>query len=148
MEIADILSPARILGDADHNSKKSALQSLAALIAGADQDITQAEVFESLLARERLGSTGLSYGVALPHGRRKAGEKTIAAFLRLRKGIDYDAPDKLPVDLLFALLVPEASTDEHLRLLSKLAARFDDAALRERLRAARSSTALFSLLAG
>jgi len=148
MEIADILSPDRILCDAHNNSKKSALETLAVLIASADHRLTQAEVFAGLLARERLGSTGLGHGIALPHGRLKPGNKTIAAFLRLRAGIDYDAPDQQAVDLLFALLVPENSTEEHLQVLSKLAAMFDDDALCRRLRAAASEQSLFALLTG
>jgi len=148
MEISDILSADRILCDTKDNSKKSALETLAALIAGADHDLTQAEVFGGLLARERLGSTGLGHGVALPHGRLKPGDKTIAAFLRLRQGIDYDAPDQQGVDLLFALLVPENSTEEHLQILSKLATLFNDDTLCQRLRSASSEQSLFALLTG
>ena len=146
MEIADILSPDRVLCDTNDNSKKSALETLAALIASADQRLTRAEVFDGLLLRERLGSTGLGHGVALPHGRLRPGDKTIAAFLRLRKGIDYDAPDQQPVDLLFALLVPEDSTEEHLQVLSKLAQMFNDEALCERLRSESSDASVFALL--
>ena len=147
MQISEILSPNRILCDGNNSSKKSALESLSALIASADPQITQAEVFESLLARERLGSTGLGEGIALPHGRLKSGERTIAAFLRTQNGIDYDAADRQPVDLLFALLVPENSTEEHLQVLSKLAEMFSNEEFRQRLRTEDSSDAIYSLFA-
>lgn len=146
MQISEILSQDRILSEADNSSKKSALETLSGLIASADPGLTQAEVFESLLSRERLGSTGLGHGTALPHGRLKLGNKTIAAFLHLQNGIDYDAIDQQPVDLLFALLVPEDSTDEHLQILSKLAEMFSDEDLRQRLRTEPSSDMIFNLL--
>ena len=146
MEISEILSQDRILCDANNNSKKSALETLSALIASADHEITQAEVFDSLLTRERLGSTGLGNGIALPHGRLKPGNRTIAAFLRLSESIDYDAIDQQPVDLLFALLVPEESTEEHLQVLSKLAEMFNDDDLLQRLRTEASNDTVFTLL--
>jgi PTS system nitrogen regulatory IIA component len=116
------------------------------MIAAADPEMTQTEVFDSLIARERLGSTGLGHGIALPHGRRKGGVRTIAAFLRLQTGIQYDAIDHKPVDLLFALLVPQESTEEHLNILSRLATMFSDNALVTEIRAADTAEAVFATL--
>lgn len=146
MEISEILSPERIRCNVVVNSKKAALETLAGLIAEADPDITQNEVFESLIARERLGSTGLGHGIALPHGRRKGGVHTIAAFMRLQNGIQYDAIDQKPVDLLFALLVPEESTEEHLKILSRLATMFSDNELVGEIRSGETVDAIFGTL--
>lgn len=146
MEISQILTPDRVLHNVTVKSKKSALETLAGLIASADPEITQAEVFESLIARERLGSTGLGHGIALPHGRRKGGTQTIAAFLRLDAGIQYDAIDQKPVDLLFALLVPEESTDVHLKILSRIATMFNDTSLADAVRSAETTETVYTLL--
>ncbi len=114
-------------------SKKKALETLSALLArhaAADE----ARIFDSLLARERLGTTGLGFGVAIPHGRLDNLEHSVGALLVLSQGIDFDAPDGEPVDLLFGLLVPQACNDEHLQLLARLAQMFNDEAVRGRLR--------------
>ncbi|MEX0951594.1 MAG: PTS IIA-like nitrogen regulatory protein PtsN [Gammaproteobacteria bacterium] len=146
MKIEDILLPARIACRADVTSKKSVLELLAKLIADNTTELSEAEVFESLFARERLGSTGLGHGVAIPHGRLKGSSETRGAFVQLARGIDYDAVDQQPVDLLFALLVPEESTNEHLQVLATLAERFSNTELVNRLRWARSAQTLFELL--
>jgi nitrogen PTS system EIIA component len=146
MEISEILSPDRIVCNVAINSKKAALENLAGLIASADSEITQSEVFESLIAREKLGSTGLGHGIAIPHGRRKGGSRTIGAFMLLESGVQYDAIDQKPVDLLFGLLVPEASTEEHLNILSKLAQMFSDNNIVSQLRACNSSACIFEIL--
>lgn len=146
MQIAEILTPARVALGAEVSSKKGVLEELANLIAADTPDLTQAEIFDSLCARERLGSTGLGHGVAIPHGRLKGGKQTLGAFMQLNEGIDYDAVDQQPVDLLFALLVPEESTDEHLQILARLAEMFSDTELVEQLRRANSSDNLYDLL--
>ena len=146
MEISEILAPDRVVCNISLNSKKAALETLAGMIAAADPEISQTEVFESLIARERLGSTGLGQGIALPHGRRKGGVHTLAAFMRLQTPIQYDAIDQKPVDLLFALLVPEASTDEHLDILSKLATRFSDQAIVNSIRTSETAGAIYVIL--
>ncbi len=148
MKIADILSSKRILLDMDCRSKKDALDTLAKSIADADNSTSQIEVFDCLCARERLGSTGLGNGIAIPHGRLKDNEKTIAAFLKLGVGIDYDAVDKAPVDLIFALIVPENSTDEHLQTLATLAEICSNTKMISRLRQSCSAMEIFSLLTG
>ena len=134
MQIAEILTPDRIQCKVVCKSKKDSLDILAKSIANGDASLTQTEVFNCLLARERLGSTGLGHGIAIPHGRLKRSNITIAAFLQLKNGINYDAVDQQPVDLLFALIVPEKSTDEHLQILSRLAEMFSDKKLVDRIR--------------
>lgn len=148
MEISDIISPERVKSGNGINSKKAALESLAVLIASAEPALTQAEVFESLIAREKLGSTGLGHGIALPHGRRKGGNQTIGAFLRLVNAVPYDAIDQKPVDLFFALLVPEESTEEHLQILAKLAKVLSEPSLVSKMRSCESEKSLFTLISG
>ena len=148
MQISQILAPDRVLSNVPDQSKKAALETLATLIADADPGLTQTEVFNSLITRERLGSTGLGEGVALPHGRLKNGEHTLGAFIRLGSAIDFDAVDHKPVDLLFALLVPEESTDEHLQILAQLAELFSKPEVLERLRTEQTTEGIFSVLTG
>lgn len=146
MDIETILTPERIAARANVTSKKGVLELLAELIAKDTPSITQAEIFDSLCARERLGSTGLGHGVAIPHGRLKGSQETLGAFVQLEKGVDYDAVDQQPVDLLFALLVPEESTNEHLQILARLAEMFSDSDRLRKLRRAHSEQSLHNLL--
>ncbi len=147
MKIASLITPDRIVCGAKAASRKRVLELLSSLIISNQPQLTEQEVFESLLARERLGGTGLGHGLALPHGRLKNLDRAVGAFVKLESGVDFDANDRQPVDLLFALLVPEKSTDEHLRILATLAQMFSDPQLREQLRTADSSQGLFDLLA-
>jgi len=147
MLISDIIEPERVLCNVEAGSKKAVLELLAELIAAADPGLTQAEVFSSLLAREKLGSTGLGKGIALPHGRLKQGNNTLGAFMRLENPVDYDSMDKEPVDLLFALVVPEESTQEHLDILAKLAEVFSDGEKLEKIRSGASNKAIYDILA-
>jgi len=146
MQLSDLLVPDRIACEIFSGSKKRALEQLSELIAGNEPDINQQEVFESLISRERLGSTGLGKGVAIPHGRLKESNKTLLAFAQLKEGIDFDAPDSEPVDLLFALLVPPESTEEHLQILAVLSEMCRDEPFRQKLRNAHSSEELYQLL--
>lgn len=146
MQIADFLIPECVLSGTDCHSKKDALDTLAKTIADSDSATSQTEVFDCLLARERLGSTGLGKGIAIPHGRLKQGKKTLAAFVQLQHPVDYDASDQKPVDLLFALIVPEESTDEHLQILATLAEMFSKDDVVSRLRSAESREELYSIL--
>lgn len=147
MQISEILSPDRIRFDSTCSSKKAALETLANLIANDNPKLNQLEVFDSLVNRERLGSTGLGHGVAIPHGRINNENKTLGAFIRMQTPVDYDAADKQPVDILFALLVPEESTDEHLQILSKLAEKFSNTEFLNKLRNEKSTEAVYRLLA-
>lgn len=146
MRISDFLSPERVVCHAAASSKKRALEELSQLIAKEQGELTPGSVFDSLLARERLGGTGLGSGVAIPHGRVKDRQQAIGAFVTLQHGIDFDAIDAQPVDLIFALVVPEASTEEHLEMLALLATMFKDADLREKMRRAETPAALYDLL--
>jgi nitrogen PTS system EIIA component len=124
MQIADLVSPERVRLDAGIGSKKRALEILSALLAGEDASgpgLTETLMFDALSAREKLGSTGLGHGVAIPHGRMAEIDGPRVAVLRLQEGVDFDAIDHEPVDILIALIVPEESTSEHLELLAQLA---------------------------
>jgi len=127
-------------------SKKRLLQVLAGILATDDPALGPEEVFEHLLERERLGSTGLGYGVALPHARMKEVTEAVGAFVHLQEGVDFDAIDEKPVDLAFGLLVPESANEMHLQLLSKLASMFNEAQFRQELREATSVEQILSLL--
>jgi len=145
MHIGELLTTERILSDAEIGSKKRALEALSELLSQ-NAELSSHEIFDSLLARERLGSTGLGRGVAIPHGRISGLKQTQAAFIKLTRGIDFDAPDQQPVDLLFALLVPETCTDEHLETLAKLAQLFSEQATVQQIRGAHDSLSTLGLL--
>jgi len=147
MQISDIITPERILCHVQATSKKRSLEYFSKLLA-TESTLTSHEIFDSLLARERLGSTGLGKGVAIPHARVALNHVTLAAFLQLEKGIDFDAIDKQPVDLLFALMVPENSTQEHLKILAQLASMFSDAEFRRKIRETDDCFEKFNLLTG
>ena len=129
-----ILSLERVRSDVPAASRKRTLQVLGEILAGADPALSGQGVFDRLVARERLGSTGLGDGCALPHARVPGLGFTVAAFLRLRNGVDFDSPDHAPVDLVFALLVPEESTDEHLEILAAIARILADEGIRSSIR--------------
>lgn len=134
MQIIDIIDPERIITGVQVGSKKRALELLSERLADSTPELGQAETFSALLGREKLGSTGLGHGVALPHGRLQGCNRPVGALMVLDQPIDFDAVDGQPVDILFAMLVPEASTDEHLQLLAQLAELFGDPANCQRLR--------------
>lgn len=134
--LAHILAAERVRSDVPAASRKRTLQVLGEVFVGADPALSAQGIFDRLVARERLGSTGLGEGCALPHARVPGLGRALAAFLRLRKGVDFDAPDHEPVDLVFALLVPEESTEEHLEILAAIARVFADERVRSSIRAA------------
>lgn len=146
MQLSELLGNNSIACNVDAQSKKRALQELSEIIAEKEEGISSSEVFDSLLNRERLGGTGIGYGAAIPHGRLKNCQKITGAFIQLKKGIDFDALDNQPVDLLFALIVPEESTDEHLKTLALLASMFNDENLRKQLRNVESCDGMRQLL--
>jgi len=127
----------RIRCGVDASSKKRVLEQMGDLFSGVSPQLTQDLVFDRLLERERLGSTGLGEGVALPHARMREIDQAYGAFLQLEKGVSFDAVDDQPVDLAFGLLVPEAATQEHLQLLAHLATLFGDSGVCARLRRAK-----------
>lgn len=130
--IAKLLPPANIVLDQDITSKKRLFEQ-AGLLFENNQGIARSLVFDSLLARERLGSTGLGQGVAIPHGRIKGLKEAVGAFFRMVNPVAFDAPDGKPVNLAFVLLVPLQATEQHLQILSELAQLFSDRDLRQRL---------------
>ena len=143
MEITELIDPERIARVPEASSKKRVIEMLSERLVIGQTELSARAVFDSLIGRERLGSTGLGHGVALPHGRVTHTEQAIGAFLKLDKGVDFDALDRQPVDLIFGLLVPDHYTDEHLRILSHLAEMFSDPAFCQRLRQADHDQALY-----
>ncbi len=130
--ISKILPLENVLLDLESSSKKRVFERVGLLFENT-QTIARSQVFESLFAREKLGSTGLGQGVAIPHGRIKNLREAVGAFVKTHNPIPFDAPDGQPVNLIFVLLVPERATDLHLQLLGELAQMFSDAAFRDRL---------------
>jgi len=146
MNFTDLISTHRIAVGVECSSKKRALEMLSQLIGDSADNINQNDVFDSLIARERLGGTGLGKGIAIPHGRLKSGSQTLAAFIQLKDGVDFDAPDGIAVDLLCALTVPEECSDEHLQVLAYLSEIFSDENTRNKLRSANDSQEIYSIL--
>jgi PTS system nitrogen regulatory IIA component len=130
--ISKLLPPANVVLDLEVSSKKRMFEQVGLLFEN-NQGIARSLVFDSLFARERLGSTGLGQGVAIPHGRIKGLKDPVGAFLRLKTAVAFDAPDGRAVNLIFVLLVPEQATEQHLQILSELAQMFSDRDLRARL---------------
>ncbi|HEX5476548.1 MAG TPA: PTS IIA-like nitrogen regulatory protein PtsN [Burkholderiales bacterium] len=143
--IAKLLPAANVVLDLQASSKKRLFEQ-AGLLFENQHGIARSVVFDSLFARERLGSTGLGHGVAIPHGRIKALKEALCAFVRLAQPIPFDAPDGNPVSLAFILLVPEQATEKHLQMLSELAQMFSDKALREEMARAPDAAALHQLI--
>ena len=133
--VAKLLPPANVVVDISVSSKRRLFERIGLLFEN-NHGIASIVVFESMFARERLGSTGLGHGVAIPHGRIKGLKDALGAFLRLSAPVPFDAPDGKPIDLVFALLVPEQATEKHLQILSELAQMFSDRGLRESMSAA------------
>ena len=144
--ISKILAPDNILLDTESSSKKRVFERVGLLFEN-NQQIARSQVFDSLFARERLGSTGLGQGVAIPHGRIKGLREAVAAFVRLSTPVPFDSPDGKPVQLLFVLLVPEQATEQHLQILSELAQMFSDPDLREQLIQSTQASSLHQLIA-
>ena len=143
IRLESILTPRRSLVNAPGGSKKRVLEFIANLIAREQPDLDANDLFEALIARERLGSTGFGNGIAIPHCRLPNCKAPISAVLSLEAPVDFDAIDGEPVDLLFVLVVPPAATDEHLELLRQIAGLLERADIRERLRSAQSNEALY-----
>lgn len=142
--VAKLLDPSHVLVDLQVSSKKRLFEQAGLLFENQD-GIARSVVFESLFARERLGSTGLGQGVAIPHGRIKGLKEAQGALLQLAQPVPFDAPDGQPVGLAFVLLVPEKATEKHLQILSELAQMFSDKALREAMAQAADAAALHQL---
>ena len=143
-QIAELLSPESILLDLDATTKARLFDAVGAAFA-AHGGLDASAISSSLAAREKLGSTGLGQGIAIPHGRIKGLAQARGAFVRLRQPVAFDAPDGKPVSQVFVLLVPEQATDLHLQLLSELAQMFSQRAFRERLAGAQDAAAIAAL---
>ena len=145
--VAKLLAPEDVVVDMQVSSKKRLFEQVGLLFEN-QHALARSVVFDSLFARERLGSTGLGQGVAIPHGRIKGLKEAVGAFLRLAAPVQFDAPDGKPVSFLFVLLVPEQATEQHLQILSELAQMFSDRAFREQLAAAADADAIHALFTG
>lgn len=145
--LASILPPDHVVAHVEVTSKKRAFEEAGLLFENL-HGLSRALVTDSLFSRERLGSTGLGHGVAIPHGRIKGLKAPMAAVLQLDQPIGFDAPDERPVGLLIFLLVPEAATQKHLEILSEIAELLSDSALREQLTTAPDAAQLHGLIAG
>lgn len=135
MNLDTLISSDAVISNHDIKSKKRALELLAEQLAAEatrvnrplEEDIDALDIFQLLTEREKLGSTGMGHGVALPHARTSLTKHAVGAFLKLDEGIDFDSPDSQKTDLIFALMVPEHYTDEHLKILAYLATLFNNA---------------------
>ena len=143
---ASLFDPHRVLLNADVGSKKRLIEALAKLFS--DEESEQNAIFEKLLERERLGSTGLGHAVALPHARIESLAQRRAALIRLAKAVDLDSPEGDSLKLVVALLVPQEATEEHLQLLAGIAAIFNEKLLRQKLSSAESPEVVLQLLTG
>lgn len=143
--LAAILPVEQVLVGIDATSKKRAFEEAGLLFENL-HGLNRALVADSLFARERLGSTGLGYGVAIPHGRIKGMKSPLAAVFLLAEPIGFDSPDEKPVNLMIFLLVPEASTQKHLEILSEIAEMLSDASLRDKLKLSRDAQELHALI--
>lgn len=156
MDINQLIAPGRVKCLSGIKSKKRALESLGLLLSSGATGVDPTDIFHHLVERERLGSTGLGHGVALPHARMAfqtedgsmSHSTSIGCFIKLNNGVDFDSPDSQPADLLFALLVPEHCTDEHLQILASLAGMFSDSSFCEQLRNCTSDDELYTQLSG
>lgn len=145
--LSAILPATQVLVRVDATSKKRAFEE-AGLLFESQHGLNRALITDSLFARERLGSTGLGHGVAIPHGRIKGLKQPMAAVFQLANPIGFDAPDEKPVNLMIFLLVPEAATQKHLEILSEIAELLSDGGLRDRMQSAPDAEALHGLIGG
>jgi nitrogen PTS system EIIA component len=143
-QIAKLLPPENIVVGLEASSKKRVFEQ-AGLLFENRHGIARSQVYDALFAREKMGSTGLGQGIAIPHGRIKGLKEARGAFLHLATPVQFDAPDGKPVSQIFVLLVPEAATEHHLQLLSELAQMFSDRAFREGLASAPDAAATHAL---
>lgn len=141
--ISDILTPARTLQGAQCTSKKRLLEFISNFLSEQIEDSQADDLYEKLIAREKLGSTGIGEGIAIPHSRLAECQDTTGALFVLDQAIDFDAIDRKPVDIVFVLLVPAEATEQHLQTLSMLAKKFNEAEFRDTLRKAKDSESLY-----
>lgn len=146
MTLTDLLSPAAVISPLRANGKKQALQELA-LHAATLTGLPEREIFEALLQRERLGSTGIGDGIAIPHGRMPGIDRLVGLFARTEKPIDFDALDGQPVDIIFVLIAPEGAGADHLKALARVARVLRNQPVLEQIRKIRDPAAIYAVLA-
>jgi PTS system nitrogen regulatory IIA component len=149
MDIADLISPATVVANLKVTTKKQALQELAKRAAetiGALAGLGEREIFDVLLERERLGTTGVGSGIAIPHGKLPRLDRLYGLFAKLDRPIDFEAIDDQPVDLIFLLLAPESAGADHLKALARVSRLLRDRAVCEKLRGSETSDALYAVL--
>lgn len=146
MKLKNILTPETILVDCPASSQKQVFETASKLIARQFKRVEALPLFEALLAREKLGSTSLGYGIAIPHCKLEKIEKPLAAVLLLSKPISYTSLDDKPVDLFFILVIPEHATEEHLQLLADIAGMLDQEEFRDKLRACPDNVSFFEAI--
>ncbi|RME65399.1 MAG: PTS IIA-like nitrogen-regulatory protein PtsN [Alphaproteobacteria bacterium] len=145
MDIDDLIAPEAVLADLKASSKKQALQLMCA-VAAKLTGIEERSIFQTVLEREKLGTTGVGQGVAVPHGKMAEVEKITGVFAHLAKPIDFDAVDQQPVDLIFLLLAPENAGADHLKALARISRLLRDKAVCDKMRGTKDSDALYALL--
>lgn len=146
LRISDILTPERTLCSIAVQSKKKAIELIAETIANSVLSLQPQPVFDALIARERLGSTVLGQGVAIPHARLEQTEQVLGCFILLKESIDFDAEDHIPVDMLFSFIVPYNATQEQTDVLAYIAKIFESAAFLESIRTATNAQELYQTL--
>lgn len=144
MQLKTILTPGRTFCGVPGSSKKRILENIARIISECTPSLNSNQLFDNLITREKLGSTGLGQGIAIPHCRLSDCDSVLGTLIKLEQPVDFDSIDNQPVDILFVLLVPEQATDEHLQVLATLAERFSDPQFCQRLRAASDSEELYA----
>jgi PTS system nitrogen regulatory IIA component len=145
MPLDDLVSPQAVIPALSATSKKQALQELAARAAELT-GVPEREIFDTLLQRERLGSTGVGNGIAIPHGKLGSFNQLFGLFARLERPIDFEALDDQPVDLVFVLLAPESAGADHLKALARIARLLRDPSVAQNLRNSRDEAALYAVL--
>ncbi|MGM0907100.1 MAG: PTS IIA-like nitrogen regulatory protein PtsN [Pseudomonadota bacterium] len=148
MQLSELLSPDCTKCAVEGASKKRLLETISQIVAPKLSGITRHDIFESLLNRERLGSTGIGLGIAIPHGRLPNANQPVAVLLTLDEPIEFDSIDNQPVDIIFALLVPESEHENHLQTLASVARRMNEKDCTRALRQADSDKALYQLFVG
>ena len=146
MDVASILGPGSIRCEEDVRSKKHALELLSELLGNRHDELNAADILVELVKREQLGSTGLGHSIAMPHARMNGIGETIGAFLKLGTGVEFDSSDRVLVDMLFGVLVPQDCSDEQIRELKELIQRLQDTALQTQLRETTDPAEMYDLL--
>ena len=145
MTISALLSPQRIFLDTEISSKKKLLELIANIVADQTQ-MPESAIYNNLLNRERLGSTGLGHGFAVPHARVENLDKTIGCLFRLKEPVNFESPDNQPVDLVFTIIIPQEATEEHLIILSSLAKLFSQSEVRDAIHNATSKDEIAQII--